>query len=83
LRLFFAKVSGSAIKAAAKPVSVAIGVSLGVDYLASTTGLHQLAGHAAQDMYNGEKTVYKYDPELNNRKPYLDKLIEAVSNAKK
>ena len=79
---FFAKVSGSAVKAATKPVGVAIGVSLGVDYIASTTGLHQLAGHVIQDMYNGEKTIYKYDPELS-REPYLDKLIEGVSNAKK
>ena len=79
---FFAKVSGSAAKAAAKPVGVAVGVSLGVDYIASTTGLHQLARHAIQDMYNGEQTVYKFDPDLC-RKPYLDRFIESAFNAKK
>lgn len=79
---FFAKVSGPATKAITKPLATAVGISLGVDYVASTTGLHQLAGHAAQDTYNGEKTVYKHDPSLN-RKPYLDKIIEGVSNSKK
>jgi len=79
---FFAKFSGPAVKSAAKPIGTAMAVSLGADYVASTTGIHQLAGHAAQDMYNGEKTVYKYDPTLN-RKPYLDKFFESVSNAKK
>ena len=59
-----------------------VGVSLGVDYVASTTGLHQLAGHAAQDMYNGEKTVYKYDPALN-RNPYLDSIVQSGSKSTK
>lgn len=79
---FFAKLSGPALKATVKPLGVVLGVSLGADYIASTTGLHQLIGHAAQDMCNGEKTVYKYDPALN-RKPYLDLIVQSVSKSTK
>jgi len=78
---FFTKLSGPAAKAIVKPAGVAIGVSLGVDYVVSTTGLDQLGRHAAQDWYNGEKTVYKYDPTLS-REPYIDKLLEASKGKK-
>lgn len=79
---FYAKVAGPAVKSVIKPAVTVVGVSLGADYAASTTGFHQLAGHAAQDMYNREWTPYKYDPTLN-RKPYLDTIIEGLSNSKK
>ncbi len=79
---FFAKFSGPATKAVAKPLGAAIGVSLGVDYVISTVGLHQLAAHAAQDIYDEDKTYYKYDPALC-KKSCLDKLVEGVSRAEK
>lgn len=72
---FFAKVSGSALKAVSKPVAVTVGVALGADYVVSTTGGHQLAQHAAEDYYNGQKTVFKADLSLNKR-PFIEQLAE-------
>jgi hypothetical protein len=78
--LFFSKFSGPAAKSVAKPLAAAVGVSLGVDYVVSTTGMHQLASHAAQDMYNHEKTSFKWDPALN-RKPLVDTLVKHIGTS--
>jgi hypothetical protein len=75
---FFSKASGPAVKAIVKPMGVAVGVGLSVDYVASTTGMHQLAQHAMHDAYNNNKTTFKYDATLN-KNPYLDSLIKNVS----
>jgi hypothetical protein len=57
-KTFFAKVTDPAKKAIAKHVGIAVGVFLGANYIAFTTGLHQFAGHVTQDMFNEEKTVF-------------------------
>jgi hypothetical protein len=77
---FFAKISGPALKSAALPATKIAGAALVVDYVASTSGAHQLSGHMLQDFYNGEKTVYKHDPKLD-RQPYFDILINSKSNS--
>lgn len=64
-KTFFAKITDPAKKAIAKHVGIAVSVSLGANYVAFTIGLHQLTGHVTQDMFNEEKTVYKYDLTLN------------------
>lgn len=74
---FFEKVSSSVVKSGTKSV----GVFLSVDYSVFITELHQLEEHAAQDMYNEEKTAHKSDNRLN-KNSYLDKLIEDVLNEK-
>jgi len=80
--LLYSKIASTAVKAATYPAFIAVGTDLIVDYGVSTTGLHQLAAHAAQDFYNGHKTVYTHKPEFN-RSPYLDKIVDSVFSNKK
>jgi hypothetical protein len=63
-----------ATKAVATPAAKAVGAALIVDYGLSTTGMHQLLGHAIQDTYNGKRSEYHHNPILN-RQPMIDNLF--------